>query len=149
MDCSEDSDCENDWKCLDFSLTLVLNEEYEEDGDYAGPPWWQRDDETKAIACMPEGFVALFNGQVGTIGMSGSSSENSDIAKTTALDDESDDDGDDETYDLIADEQGDEQSEDSDGGCSCSLSGRRSSPTYWITLIPLLVGYWLRRRNRA
>ncbi|MBN1653041.1 MAG: MYXO-CTERM sorting domain-containing protein [Deltaproteobacteria bacterium] len=133
-DCQSDSDCSDGWKCLDFSDTYLLREDYE-DGEYAGPPWWQEGDETKAVACMPEGWFAIFQGRVHMEGESDEeSSDNlSAYEAQNALKDRNE-----------ADD--DEQSTDEIGACGCSVTSKPSGHAYFLALAALILA--LRRRRR-
>jgi MYXO-CTERM domain-containing protein len=153
VDCKTDSDCDNGWKCLDFSETLAMRDDYK-DGEYAGPPWWQQGDETKAVACMPEGLIAFFNGHInsessegGNSSVSGSDKEESasgqagvagsqGIAKGVQTDSGVDDAS-----------QG-ESSKNNSGGCNCSMSRKPTSSAYGLAFVALFLTFWLRRRGQ-
>ncbi len=131
VDCQDDDDCQEGESCFDFSGTVDA------------PDFW--DDDEEAMVCLPDGWVAIFNGHVRGQGggdLSGQR-ENEDaigLGEPAGTDSDSGDEGDDKhTTTMSSDDEepnddgasdGDEEkadeSDDDGGGCSVAPGGAGS-----------------------
>ncbi len=146
--CDTDGDCDDGWSCFDFSSIRDMETE---DG-YLGPPWWSKGEPGVAVACMPHGLIAVFEGHADAEGSNGSESlgtsgydANSSEGEPVFMPGSAASDAPSAEEEQDADEEGGD--EDDDGGCSIGRSGDASPSQMmaWGVLLALIV---VRRRRR-
>lgn len=138
--CKSDDDCDNNWRCYDFSKTQLL----ESVDGYKGPPWWNTGQGGIAVACMPEGLIAMFDGRAevrsgdGNDGSAASGQNDSAKRADTGSDSFAVRKAD-ETEDSSEQEDKDSREEDDSGDCAVALH-QKKHPTWmflWIAIFAL------------
>lgn len=151
VDCQNDDDCQQDESCFDFS------------GPVDAPDFW--DDDEEAMVCLPDGWVAIFNGHVrgqsadvggansddATFGLTESASTRSDskgqgedVLTPTASSDSEASDSDDKNADDSDGDSEDDSAKNSDGGGGCSVA---TGGTGSIVPALMLLGFAISRRR--